>query len=171
MSARTRRQTHLRASYLGSPRYHVLDEVPVSRRVNYGHGVFLGVELEQRDVDGDSTLTLGLQLVQHPGEFEGALPHLENRKPPEHEAPSLLRAAHLRPHLRCALLKLVQPPLVDASTLVDQVTGGGGLPAVHVSDNYHINVSLLLPHHPNWVSGTGRILRWNKTTSCCSPGL
>lgn len=71
-------------------------------------------------------------------------------------------AAHLAPHLRRALLELVQPPLVDASALVDQVTGGGGLPAVHVPDYHHIHVGLLLPHDPVCVSGAGKFARWTK---------
>lgn len=66
--------------HLGGPSDHVLDEVPVARCVNDGDIVLGGLELPQRDVNGDATLTLGLQLVQHPGVFEGSLPHLTNTK-------------------------------------------------------------------------------------------
>ena len=34
-------------------------------------------ELPERDIDGDTTLTLGLELVQHPGVLERAPTYLE----------------------------------------------------------------------------------------------
>ena len=42
--------------------------------VDDGYLVLVGLELPESDVDGDTTLTLGLQ---HPGVLEGALAHLE----------------------------------------------------------------------------------------------
>lgn len=66
--------------HLGGPSDHVLDEVPVAGRIDDGDVVLGGLELPQRDVDGDATLTLSLQLVQHPGVFEGPFPHLANTK-------------------------------------------------------------------------------------------
>ena len=44
---------------------HVLDEVAVTWGVDDGDGVLGGLELPQSDIDGDTALTLGLQLVQH----------------------------------------------------------------------------------------------------------
>jgi len=35
-----------------------------------------GLELPEGDIDGDTTLTLGLELVQNPGILEGALAKL-----------------------------------------------------------------------------------------------
>lgn len=55
---------------------HILDEVPVSWSINDGDVVSAGLKLPKRDVDGDATLTLCLQLVQNPGVFEGTLSHL-----------------------------------------------------------------------------------------------
>merc|ERR1719427_112021 len=45
---------------------HVLDEVPVSRGINDGDIVLGGLELPESNVDGDSSLTLGLQFVKNP---------------------------------------------------------------------------------------------------------
>merc|ERR550519_1537358 len=61
---------------LRCPRDHVLDEIPVAGSVDDGDVVLVGLELPESDVDGDTTLTLGLQFVQHPGVLEGALAHL-----------------------------------------------------------------------------------------------
>jgi hypothetical protein len=61
---------------LGCSGDHVLDEVPVAGGVNDGNVVLRGLELPERNVDGDATLTLRLQFVQHPGVLEGALAHL-----------------------------------------------------------------------------------------------
>lgn len=62
--------------YLRGASDHVLDEVPVSRGINDGHVVLCGLKLPQSNVNGDTTLTLCLQFVQHPGVLEGALAHL-----------------------------------------------------------------------------------------------
>ena len=56
---------------------HVLDEIPVARGIDDGDVVVLGLELPQSDIDGDTTFTLGLQLIQNPGVLEGAFAHLE----------------------------------------------------------------------------------------------
>ena len=40
---------------------------------NDGDIVLGGLELPERNVDGDTTLTLGLELVEHPGILEGTL--------------------------------------------------------------------------------------------------
>jgi len=58
---------------LGSTSDHVLDEVTVTRSVNDGDVVARGLELPESDVDGDTALTLGLQLVQNPCVLEGTL--------------------------------------------------------------------------------------------------
>merc|ERR1712002_262890 len=46
---------------------HVLDEIPVARGINDGDVVVLSLELPEGNIDGDTTFTLGLELVQHPG--------------------------------------------------------------------------------------------------------
>jgi hypothetical protein len=55
---------------LGSTSDHVLDEITMTGGINDGDHVFGGLELPEGDIDGDTTLTLGLELVQNPGIFE-----------------------------------------------------------------------------------------------------
>ena len=40
---------------------------------NDGDLILGGLELPEGNIDGDTTLTLGLELVKHPGVLEGAL--------------------------------------------------------------------------------------------------
>ena len=61
---------------LGGTSDHILDEISVTRGIDDGDIVAGGLELPQGDIDGDTTLTLGLQLVEHPGVLEGALAQL-----------------------------------------------------------------------------------------------
>jgi hypothetical protein len=61
---------------LGGASDHVLDEITMAGGINDGNVVFGSLELPQGNIDGDTTLTLGLELVQHPGILEGALAHL-----------------------------------------------------------------------------------------------
>jgi len=51
---------------LGSTSDHVLDEITMSGGINDGDIVLGGFELPQGNVDGNSTLTLGLQFVKDP---------------------------------------------------------------------------------------------------------
>ena len=66
--------------YLGGTSDHVLDEIPVAGGVDDGDVVLGSLELPESDIDGDTTLTLGLQLVQHPGILERTLAHLKKSK-------------------------------------------------------------------------------------------
>ena len=52
---------------LGGTSDHVLDEITVTGGVDNGDIVLGGLELPESDIDGDTTLTLSLQLVEHPG--------------------------------------------------------------------------------------------------------
>merc|ERR1719510_794421 len=108
---------------LGGSGDHVLDEVTMSGGINDGHVVLRGLKLPESDVDGDTTLTLSLQLVKHPGVLEGALAGLLG-----------------------LFLELLDGPLVDTSALVDQMTSGGGLAGVDVSNDNDVDVSLFLTH-------------------------
>jgi len=112
---------------------HVLDEVPVSRSINDGHVVLAGLKLPQSDVDGDTTLTLSLQFVQHPGVLEGALSHLGG-----------------------FLLELLDGSLVDSSAFVDQMAGRGGLAGVDMANDHDVDVGLFLSHFSFGVSGFSR---------------
>jgi len=108
---------------LGGTSDHVLDEITVTWGVDDGDIIFWSLELPESDIDGDTTLTLGLQFVKNPSVFERTLAQLGG-----------------------FLLKLLDGTLVNSSALVDQVTGGGGLSGIDVADNDHVNVHLLLTH-------------------------
>ena len=114
---------NIAAAYLRSSSDHVLDEVTMSGGVNDSDIVLGSLELPQSDVNGDASLTLGLQLVQDPGVLKGSLAGLGG-----------------------LLLELLNGPLVDTSTLVDQMTSGGGLARVDVADDDNVDVSLFLTH-------------------------
>jgi hypothetical protein len=108
---------------LGSTSDHVLDEVTVTGSVNDGDVVLGGLELPEGDINGDTTLTLGLELVKDPSVLEGRLAELGG-----------------------LLLELLDGTLVDTTALVDQVTGSGRLSRVDVTDNDDVDVSLFLTH-------------------------
>jgi len=55
---------------LGSSSDHVLDEVSVSRGINDGEVILGGFELPKGDIDGDTSFSLGLELVHDPGVLE-----------------------------------------------------------------------------------------------------
>merc|ERR1719342_503246 len=108
---------------LGSTSDHVLDEVTMSGSINDGHIVLGSLKLPESDINGDTSLTLSLELVKNPSILEGSLSRLGR-----------------------LLLELLDGSLVDSSALVDQVTGGGGLARVDVTDDDNVNVSLFLTH-------------------------
>lgn len=58
---------------LGGTGNHVLDEVSVTWGVDDSDHVSWGLEFPEGNVDGDTSLSLGLQLVQNPGILEGTL--------------------------------------------------------------------------------------------------
>jgi len=113
---------------LGGTSDHVLDEITVTWGINDGDVVLWGLELPESDIDGDTTLTLGLELVKNPGVLEGTLAQLGG-----------------------FLLELLDGTLVNTTALVDQVTGSGGLSGIDVADNDHVDVHLFLSH----VGGVG----------------
>ena len=77
------------------------------------------LELPQGNVDGDTTLALGLEVVKHPGVLERGLAHLGG-----------------------LLLVLLDGTLVNATALVDQVTSRGRLAGIDVADDHERNVNL-----------------------------
>ena len=95
----------------------------MSGGVDDGDIVLGGLELPESNVDGDTTLTLSLQFVKHPGVLEGALAGLLG-----------------------LLLELLDGPLVNTTTLVDQMTSGGRLAGVNVADDNNVDMSLFLAH-------------------------
>lgn len=95
----------------------------MSRGIDNGDVVLGGFELPESNVDGDSTLTLGLEFVQHPGVLEGTLAHFSG-----------------------FLLELLNGTLVNTTALVDQVSSGGGLAGIYVTNNDNVDMCLLLAH-------------------------
>ena len=108
---------------LGGAGDHVLDEVSVSWGVDDGDVELLGLELVEGDVDGDTSGSLGLEFIEDPGVGEGSL---------------ALRLG--------LLLVLLEGSLVEASALDDEVTSGGGLSGVDVTDDNDVNLSFLIRH-------------------------
>lgn len=109
---------------LGGTSDHVLDEITVTGGVNDGNLVLGSLELPESNIDGDTTLTLSLELVQNPGILEGTLSEFVG-----------------------FLLELFNGTSVNTTALVDQVTGGGGLAGVDVSDDDDVDVSALVLTH------------------------
>jgi hypothetical protein len=108
---------------LGGTSDHVLDKVTVTWGIDDSNHELGGLELPEGDIDGDTTLTLGLELVEHPGILEGTLSELSS-----------------------FLLELLDGTLIDTTALVDQVTSSGGFSGIDVSDDDDVNVSLFLSH-------------------------
>jgi hypothetical protein len=108
---------------LGSTSDHVLDEVTVSRGINDGEVELLGLKLPEGNINGDTSFTLGLELIQNPGVLERSLSHLFG-----------------------LLLELFDLTLVDTTTLVDQVSGSGRFTSIDVSDNNKVNVKFFFTH-------------------------
>lgn len=109
---------------LGGTSDHVLDEITMTGGIDDGDVVLGSLELPEGDIDGDTTLTLGLELVKNPGILEGTLTELSG-----------------------FLLELLDGTLVDTTALVDQVTGSGRLAGIDVADNDDVDVSLVLLAH------------------------
>lgn len=84
---------------LGSSGDHVLDEVSVSGGVDDGEVVLGGLELPEGNIDGDTSFSLGLELVHNPGVFEGGFAHISG-----------------------FLLELLDSSLINSTALVDEVT-------------------------------------------------
>jgi hypothetical protein len=91
--------------------------------IDNGDVVLGSFELPESNVNGDTTLTLGLEFVQHPGVLEGTLAHFTR-----------------------FLLELLNGTLVDTTALVDQVSSGGGLAGIYVTNHDNVDVYLLLAH-------------------------
>ena len=87
---------------LGGTSDHVLDEISVTWGINDGEDSVIRLELPEGDIDGDTTLTLSLELVQNPSVLERSLTGLGS-----------------------LLLELGNGTLINTTALVDQVTGGG----------------------------------------------
>lgn len=65
-----------------------------------------------------------------------------------------MHATDVSAYLLGLLLKLLNGTFVDTTTFVDQVTSGGGLARVDVSNDDNVNVNLLFTH----VEGLAKLL-------------
>ena len=108
---------------LRRPRDRVLDEVTMARCIDGRGGVLARLELPQRDVGPDSTLTLSLQVV-----FD-----------------SLVQERALAKQLSF-LLKLLNRTLVNAVALGDGRAHRRRLARVDVTKDNNVDASLLLGH-------------------------
>jgi len=84
---------------LGGSSDHVLDEISVSWGIDDGENSLLRLEFPEGNIDGDTTLTLSLKLVEYPSVLERGLSELSG-----------------------FLLELGDSSLIDTSALVDKVT-------------------------------------------------
>jgi len=108
---------------LGGTSNHVLDEVTVTRGINDSERVLGGFELPESDINGDTTLTLGLEVIKDPGVLERGLAHFGS-----------------------LLLVLLNSTLINTTALVDEMASSGGLARVDVTDDDNVNMSLFFAH-------------------------
>jgi len=108
---------------LGCASDHVLDEVTVTRGINDGERELRGLEFPEGDIDCDTTLALGLEVIKDPGVFEGGFAHISS-----------------------LFLILLNGTLFNTASLVDQVTSGGGFAGIDVANDNEGNVDLILGH-------------------------
>jgi len=104
---------------LGGTSDHVLDEISVAWSVDDGEEVLLGLELPEGDIDGDSSFSLGLKLIEYPSVFEGGFTDLFS-----------------------FFLVFLESSLFDTTALVDHVTGRGRFTSIDVTDDDEIDMFL-----------------------------
>jgi len=108
---------------LGGTGDHVLDEISVTWGVDDGDFVHVGLEFPESDIDGDTSFSFSLQLVQNPSVLERTFSHFGG-----------------------FFLELFDGSLVDTTTFVDEVTGGGGFTGVDVSNDDDVDMSFCFSH-------------------------
>jgi hypothetical protein len=137
---------------LGGTSDHVLDKVTVARRINdldkgcemmntigwfinptYSDHVLGGLELPESDINGDTTLTLSLELVEHPcyrqETCESVVAEIQKMY-----ARTILEGTLAE--LSSFLLEFFDGTLINTTALVDQVAGSGRLARVDVTDDW-----------------------------------
>ena len=107
-------------------------------RTNDGNSVPRGLELPESDIDGDTTLTLGLQFVQNPGILEGTLSELSSL------LLELLDGSLVDTTTLCISSATNSDKFPKESNLVDEMASGGGLSGVDVSDDDDVEMELFL---------------------------
>jgi len=108
---------------LGGTGNHVLDEISVTWSVDDGDFVHVGLEFPESDIDGDTSFSFGLKLVQNPSVFERTFTHFGG-----------------------FFFELFDGSLVNTTTFVDEVTGGGGFTGVDVSNDDDVDMSFCFSH-------------------------
>ena len=109
---------------LGSTSNHVLDEISVSGSINNGEVILSGFEFPEGDIDGDTSFSLSLKLVENPSVLERSLTGFSR-----------------------LLLELLNGSFVDTTALVDQVSGSSGLAGIDVSNNDQVNMYFISSCH------------------------
>lgn len=131
--------------YLGCAGDHILDKVAMPRSIDDGDGKLLSLKLQQRDVDSNTTLPFGFQLVQNPSELERALAHLKKNKV-RGLTRTRFRYYEINPDLGCSFFKLLKGPGVHAAALIEQMASGCRLATIYVADNNNIYMDAVLRH-------------------------
>jgi len=108
---------------LRSTSNHVLDEISMAWGVDDGDFVHVGLEFPEGNIDGDTTFSFSLQLVEDPSVFERTFSHFGG-----------------------FFLEFFDGSLVDTTTFVDQMTGGGRFTGIDVTDDDDIDMSLCFSH-------------------------
>lgn len=108
---------------LGGTSDHVLDEISVAGGINDGADVLLSLELPEGNIDGDTTLSLSLQLIEDPSVLEGTLTDIVS-----------------------FLLESLDGSLINTTASVDEVTGSSGLTGIDVTNDDQVNMRLFLTH-------------------------
>lgn len=93
-----------------------------------------GLEFPEGDIDGDTTLTLGLELVKNPGCAKKKKKMSGIGRQENFFIHTILEGT--LSEFSSLLLELLDGTLVDTTALVDQVTSGGGLAGIDVADDW-----------------------------------
>ena len=91
--------------------------------IDDGEVILCGFELPKGDIDGDTSFSLSLELIQDPGVLERTLTKFVG-----------------------FFLELFDGSLVNTTALVDQVTGRGRFTGIDVTDDDEVNVNFFLWH-------------------------
>ena len=95
----------------------------MTRSINNRKEVLLSLELPQRNINSNTTLTLSLHLIQHPSVFERTLTNIVS-----------------------FLLKTLNCTLINTSTSINQMTSSCRLSWIDVTNHNKVNMRLLLTH-------------------------
>lgn len=100
---------------------HVLDVISVTWDIGDSDVVLGCLEFREGEINGNTALTLSLQLFENPSVLERTLIDFT-----------------------CFGFELVIFTFVDTTSFVDQVTSGGRLSGIYVSDNDCVDMQLFL---------------------------